>query len=882
MESNIYLSSSGSCITIKSNNVALLGQNHIIHGLGPYYSVPPFSYGIDVVDANNVTVSGLHVANFSYGIYLNASSNVNVSDNNASADVMSGIYLFNSYHNIVHNNQISFVPASQGALLINASFFNNVSDNLIKTNGNIGLLVNGTDNTFLNNTITNNPVDLKCSPSAGSSKSNRFESTYCSTNQYCNFAQCSLNNIPLNLSTVHLSLGVTTCGGIYAPGNYTLQNDLYATNYVNMSNPAAKSESCITILAPDVNLNCKGHIIANAGTGVTLGNIYDNVSNCNVENNTIGVYSYNQLDVGIHNTTISKGTYGLELINITSGNVSDVRINSQQYGVDINNSTGVTFLGLNATSNTYGVYVQYNPENIFKNSNLMGNSNQDLFCDVNSYISTSPVFQNNKCGATDCRWAASSCATLLPPPLAAVPISSCQSITSAGNYSMTQSILQSGTCIDIKASNVVFNCNNHYFNGAHSGSAILVSNATNVTLQSCNTDQYFNGISITNSSKVSVTSFSGNGDSQGIVVSNSRNVSIQHSNITNYTGAFGLELASTAFSSVKNVSVVGGADGASSFILNDSNNNTVMFDSSSRSNGYGFKIVSSQHNTILNDSAFNSPKSDYYCSGLGTGIYAQQGSGINYGINKQGCAWLVELNPIAPQQCYLIQQSATVILTGDLLYPYGSTCYTVAKSSIPNETTNSTVINCAGHTVFATKGGTFVDDMNQTGIKVENCFIKNFTTPIVVTGKNLELQGTIINNTIANTQTAINITDTFDFQVTGNLVLNATANALVLNDANYAKITKNTAGDANSCIYLKGGTGDSLTSNICNAYTYGISLVNNTQGEFQDNIANGASTGFYCGAISNSTQSFSHDFGGNVCSSTNCQWISSSSSTCPA
>lgn len=871
---NILIDKPQSCIIIKASDVQLIGQGKVIHGAGPYVAVPPFTYGVRVDNANNVTVSGLRVSNFSFGIFVNSSANVRVLGNNASYDVLSGISILNSQRGVINNNLVSFIQSSQGAMQINNSYNTTIKNNIVRTNAQVGVLVNGTNNVFYNNTAIDNPVDFSCNPISGVSNTNIFGSTTCSTNLECDFLKCSLNNIPVNLSSIHLSQGIASCGGIYSPGNYSLENNIYATNYVNTSSVNGASETCITILAPQVNLDCKGHTIANAGIGISINNIFANVTNCVLQNNTYGISSNNQINVNVHNVSISKGKYGMYLNQITGGYISNATVLGEGYGIYLYNSTGLAFASLNATGNTYGVGVLGNSENNFKNSNLFANGKEDLYCDANTYSSTTTVFQHSSCGVTDCNWASASCSKLVLPPLSNIPINTCSSIISSGNYTLQSNLLQSSTCINVEANNVNLNCNNKLVLGVHSGSAIQVDGRTNVSISNCDISNFFTGISINGSSDIRISNVTEKGDNQGISISLSKNVSASNFNAYNLSGSYGVLLNDTAQSSILNVTLQSGNPSIHGFIINKSSNNTIKFDDVNFSASYGFTLLNSTMNTLLNDTSSKSSKYDFYCSGTSSGIYSERGTGINSGVTKYKCPWLVEVNPFQTSQCFPIQKSNVVTLAGDLVYPYKSTCYTLSGVKA-----NNSIINCNYHTVIATGGGSFLSVFNSTNIVVENCYLKNFTDAISYVGGGLTLSGTINNNTIATSTNAISSERTFNLNIYNNTILNATSYGIYYGNAQAGSIGKNKVSRSGSCIYLNNGSEDNVNNNICNVSSIGITLFNNTQPTLKNNTIIGAtSKSFFCGIHSNTTSSFAQDLGGNVCPSgnNNCLWMTNS------
>src|SRR5580692_446969 len=70
--------SSGACINVTSDNVAVICDSNKITGSGPFEDVPPFSDGIAITGDRNVSVSGCKISNFSYALYSVSSYGLNI------------------------------------------------------------------------------------------------------------------------------------------------------------------------------------------------------------------------------------------------------------------------------------------------------------------------------------------------------------------------------------------------------------------------------------------------------------------------------------------------------------------------------------------------------------------------------------------------------------------------------------------------------------------------------------------------------------------------------------------------------------------------------------------------------------------------------------
>jgi len=100
----------GACISVDASNVEIIGNFNKIKGNGPFVGVPPFTYGIVVRNASNVTISSVNITQFSFGIYFQNVNNSTISNSNITKNTISNIFLNNSRFNNhrVYNN-LSFL-----------------------------------------------------------------------------------------------------------------------------------------------------------------------------------------------------------------------------------------------------------------------------------------------------------------------------------------------------------------------------------------------------------------------------------------------------------------------------------------------------------------------------------------------------------------------------------------------------------------------------------------------------------------------------------------------------------------------------------------------------------------------------------------------------
>jgi parallel beta-helix repeat protein len=871
----------GACITVSASNVKLVGNGNSVTGSGPYSGVAPYSYGIALNGVSNVTITGFRVLKFSYDIYLNRSANSVIIGNNATKSSISGIYLLGSVNNTVQSDYVSASDSAQGGVYLAAgSNGNRVLNNTVQNNVYAGIVVNSTGNSFSKNRLLQNPQDIKCNATSAPRHANNFSSSSCSTNYRCEFAQCT-TNVPYNLSAISIGPGgsVSTCGQISYPGRYVLASNLSTSAYLNNSRPADLAQPCLRVAVSNVKLSCGGNSISNSGYGVYLAStVNTSVSNCVMKNDTYGVYFKNQLGpLFISNLSAVGSTYGIYIQNATGGKVSNVILTNNTYGIYLNLTNGVSFSSINAKGNRYGAYAASGGSDVFSSGIMMNNSKADIYCTAATYsANSSDIMQNIACGVTDCSWAA-ACKTHVLPSLTSYPISACQPITVPGNYSLTQTIIARGTCFNISSSNVAFNCKGHSITGTASGGAFMMNNRSNVTISNCRINQFKFGVNATSSNTIGLTSISMANVTQGVYFgrvsrSNVVNVSMQEYSVS------GFNFSRTSGTTVTQDSATSGVGGASGFVFSNDTGDQVSFNNAGPNGGYGFALLNSVRNTFFNNSAFGNSPFDYFCyPSSSAGLYANQG-GVNQGLTKNTCRWIVEL-PAIPQgpQCEGITSSDNIVLGSDMLYTYGGTCFSVSSVSgtFGGSTGNNTVINCNGHTVLATNGGTFVNIVNGTsGVKVMNCYLRNFTTGVSVSG----LYATVTNNTFLNTGTGVSLLPGSNFAtVQRNNIQNSTYGVATSN-TNYINIMTNAFYGVSNAIGVTGGTSATVENNTATNGAYGLVLSNAVSTLVMSNLLlNMSAGGMYCSGFSTSNNVASHDFGGNRCTSNrNCTWVTSS------
>lgn len=868
---------SGACIEIKADHVLFSGNGHGIAGNGPYTGAPPFSYGVEVEGMND-SVTDLTISQFSYDIFLNNSKNATVSLNNLEAATLSDLYMLNASASTIEENQVLGSQSSQGGIYLKSGSGNRFINNTLANNIYYGIVVNSTGNSFTHNIFSNNPADLECNEEAAQSSANLFSGSTCSVNDYCAFASCRVN-IPLNFSSTSLSPGsVYSCGAIYTPGNYTLAQSISTSAYVNPTNPLAKGVSCIQILAPNVNFNCNNKQISNSGYGIYLkGAVNANITNCILSNDNYGIAASDSFNPEISGVLARNNFYGMLLSNTTSGKISDSNFaGNNTYGIYLNSSNGVLFDNVVASNNTYGVYVYSGGDNVFSGGRALNNTNLDVYCSASTYNSSTNLASGFPCGVTDCNWASSLCKQTVQPELYVHPLNSCKRITAPGNYSLVQNTIAMGTCFGIQASNVILNCKSNLISGSGSGSAFLISNATNVSVRNCEALHFNTGVNVSNSKQVNIYSIGINATSQGLSFLNVSNSSVQNMRVGEPT-INGYTFNALRSSSIINNSVSLGFGNASGFIFTRALNNQITFNNANRDPNYGFEFIDSLNNSVLNNTADSNAAADYACVGSSTGLYSNP-VGANFGLRKSSCKWLVAVSSVSSSPaCAALFSPDQFLLSSDIVYTTGSTCFSIFTTK--SSSANFSSLNCQGHIIYAPKGGTFISVHNSSGVQISNCIFWNFTTAIQSTGSAMN----VFNNTFSHNGDAILLNfGRFD-NIYKNSVNNNT-NGLLMNNVSQISVYDNRFYNNTFAIAFSNSSSDKITNNTALRSSVGIYLSNTILSTLANNkLTDSTISGMRCAGTSGSTISNNLDEGGNVCSSnSHCAWVTHSAQCAPS
>lgn len=873
--------SSGSCILIKASNVNFICNQNFINGSGPYINKPPYTTGVYINDVNNVSVQNCQINHFSFGIIENNTKGVAVEYNNISTNYISNLRLENGTYGIIQNNIFAKAVSNSGSVSItNNSTGNHILNNILQYNPSYGFLIDSINNMFLNNSITDTEQSFYCSPLAGLKGNNSALGNICYNSTNCNFLECSLNNNEYNTLGIKLKKIVNTCGTISRPGFYVLSGN------INMSASVLVQYTqtpCIYVNASNVMLNCNNYNVTHATIGIEVKNASNvTITNCNVLHSNTGIYLYNASPSNITNANLSRNIIaGLSMYTSDGGLISNITTRFNNYGIYLTNSPSSTINKFKSSNNTYGIYLSNSLDISFANGFAFNNSLIDIYANSNKTTgASSDLMQQSACGTTDALWAVlGGCHQQLSvtPPFK-YDENLCAPIKTSGIYLLGSNIVNvGGNCFIIYKNNTILNCNNHIISSTQNNlrNGIIIDAENNVTITNCTISGFNSGIYINQIGAKNITIINDkiNDSSVALNISNIY-APIIEKNILGNPSTYGAYINNVIYANITNNLIKYGRGNATAIYLNNSKYNDVSSNKANNTYDGIYLEGASVNNTVYNNSVI-AQNFDYICSTQAGGINSQI-NGIDYGITKQNCLWLAALSKLSPNvPCSTSISPNTYSLLSDYIYPFGGTCYTIES--------NNTNLNCNGHTIIATNGGTFMAFVRAQNVQLSNCVLIGFTNAI----KAMHSSVKITNNTIFGNDSTplnsvlINVTNSKYVYIDNNKLMGL-YNGISESNVSSGSISNNNVTAYMTGILLNHVIGQQVLNN--NVPYYGVTameLINSSGNNFNYNKLYGAS-GIVCsyGSMNASTNS---DLGGNSCSSnTFCSWMVDSSTSCPA
>ena len=285
LQGNITSHTGGACITISSSNVSINGNNHYI--IAGKNASNAGTYGI-LITGSGANISRVNVTGFGHGVYLNGSVRSRLYYINVTDALVSGITLENARNNLVYGSSALGSLGRGGGINVIGGGNNLLYSDSADYGSYYGIILSNTFGNNINGTsMQGNPVDIACFNSSNLRTSNKFVGSYCSINNFCNFAHCVNINYRYLVSDMALGPRISTCGSINRPGIYSLSSDISLSDFLNVSAYYLNGLPCIIVNSSNVEINCAGHTIENAQYGILArGKENVTVSDCNMVNNT--------------------------------------------------------------------------------------------------------------------------------------------------------------------------------------------------------------------------------------------------------------------------------------------------------------------------------------------------------------------------------------------------------------------------------------------------------------------------------------------------------------------------------------------------------------------------------------------------------------------
>lgn len=843
-----YTKFTGSCITIASNNVKLVCNNSI-GGSGPFAIGTNHTYGIYINDSSNVSVINCHIYKFSYGIGAHNSNYLNITDNNASDNILSNLFLNNVTNSDIHNNKFIGTTFENGSIhIIGTSNNNTISYNNVTSN-NRGVFIESPGNSYLNNNVNNTNASFYCAPGSGMYGTSTAKSNICSNDFGCSFLYCSGNNILANVSNITLSSNINSCGSIKSPGDYYISNDINASYIEPFGDVWQNSFPCINIMSSYVNLYCDNNSISNASTGININNMKNvNITGCNISAKNTGIMVENSDGLTVTNTTVTGANHGISILN----------------------SSVNQFIRFKVYHNTIGIYLNGSFSNTFSNGYARNNSLIDIYASNDSLAPLSNLVLKTSCGISDASWAV--CDHYMNSSLKFFGVTSCTPLTLSGNYMLENNVLsQQQNCFNIGADNVTLDCNNYALTNQYSGnsksSAVYINGRKNVKVINCTASNFYAGINVSDSSNVSAYNNTLGGPQQQVGISL---VNVFAANIMNNTithGVSDIYASKVTHSNISNNTLSYSNVPGYAIYLDNSVDNIVNYNNGTNNYGGIYLKGDSMNNTVSYNRMSLDTYADYVCSSNNSGISAENG-GINYGTKKVNCRWMAAISVGQVLPCAAAMHPSTYTLAYDAVYGAGTTCFSVYA--------NSTTINCANHTIIATDGGTFASFISTTGSKLENCNLKGFTNSVQVSGSDTN----IYNNTIYTAQPppnttayAINVVNSAMPSVSHNNITSKSG-GIYLSNVTDGIMNNNIVKSLSISYYLLQTYLTNIKNNIASQSSgSGWVFDNSTENEVTGNSFYGQTYGVKCLGTSIAQDSNTNS-GNNYTNNLNCGWLS--------
>ncbi len=762
------------------------------------------TYGncMEIYGSSNATISGNQLQSCTNGgglIVGNCGSSTiigNTADSSAS-----GIVIYSSPDSIVSGNIASFNTGT--GIYISDASGTSITGNIVNQNGNNGFETYSDSLTFSGNTACwNGWENIYCdrSQSDGSGNTCKPEgpNATCYNSVSCS-AGCPVSEPPAcapnwAVSSCPCTLGVT--------GNYTLSSDLNYTNDCIIFYPGASGST----------LDCLGKTITGPGGAA-------------------GIHAYFMENVTIRNCTITNFGHGIAFEHSNHSTILDNNLTANTYtGIYLYDSANNTVSGNTIFSDAWaGVYLQGGSNgNNFTSNNATGTP-YDFYCDGNSNVNNdlgNTCDMQSGCSLSDGGWLYTCPAGASQP--CGSSITSCCTMLSQGDYTVTQDINASYNCIIIPsgASGSTLDCGGNSINGTSmSGYGIYLNGASRVAVRNCSLSNFNFGIFLQRSSGntlVSDTAYSNN-VGFGLVDSSSSNL-VEGNNLSGNSNS-GIQLQ---YSSDNNLTGNTANSNGVGMMLYYSSDNNFTGNSLLDNNNYGFESSSSSNDTFTDNSACRSQQG-FMCdtpqNDSGGNVCTPLGAACSSSITCHSGCPLPPPPACAPDWvvgacgCTLNVPGTYTINASGLTSSGSGNCITM--------TTTGVSLDCQNRAITSTsQSGTGIYINWVNGVTVENCVVSNFSYDIWLYHSNGDI-------------------------ITGNTANSSSTNGIMLYYSSNNNLTGNNASsNINSGIYLYSSSNNIITGNTVNSDNMGITMYSSGSNTLTGNTANSNNMGIYADSSS--------------------------------
>ena len=762
--------SSGTCITIRTDNITLDCGSHVITGPGS----GSVANGI-VLRARNVTIKNCAVKNFNTGIYMSCFD-----------DPAIGICFYSASNNTLMNN--SLYNNYNGIYLLSYSVNNTVINNSAYGNTQYGIYMQtSSSNNLINNTANlNGQTGIYLDSSSSNSIINRTTSCTNSNSDIYNVGSGNAGyNNTCDISVGWNDIGYTGCRNSCPSPPLSCGSTI--TRNTNLTADLTSSGiTCITIGVDNIVLDCAGHSIIgsnNIGTTGILSTSRNNVTikNCKISNFGSGIkLDSSQTSKIINNTATANVLVGIYLYSSSNNNVTNNTANSNSYaGINLQSSSINNNIANNVVySNNHGIFLDGSSSNIIASNAASSNG----YAGISLQSSSNNIMTNNTVVSSNYGiYLSSSSSNRINNNTA---YSNYQygvySYSSPNNNISSNTVNSNSYGIYIKSSsnsNLTSNvANSNIYNGIDLESSPN-SNAINNTANANN-----GGIVFVYGSNNNITNNTANSNSEGIVLGLSSNNNVIN-NTANTNSQHGIFLSGSSNNNINNNRANFNAQG---IVLYASSNNNILANNTANSNILeGIWLSSSLNNTHTGDSVYkNSRRGIYLDSSADSNVFinvsacydtSNDVNNNNFASNtftnttcNQAMTYGATCSNACPVPVYV---SSCGVITAPGYYMLSQNLISGSGTCMLINNTNGVTLECLGYSITGSGTGYGVHINHSTSVDVRNCVISNFADAIHV---NPSSDVFLANNTLTDSGIGAHLLDTNSSSLTRNIVYNNT------------------------------------------------------------------------------------------------------------